>query len=1194
MPCLDAERHFHLRPVGIQGKYAQVSAKSDVAAGVLYYTRHDNQVQILVGKRDDCGTWCSFGGNADKAYGELPTDSSSHSASEPILKEKGDPSIAHVASRESGEESNWILSPHPRDLVEAPFHDLWTLTEGGSSLFRLYIHEIPPIDPRAFLERQKYAHDGFSREYTEYDYISLTQFVTNHVLPKGMELLPDFERLLRLIGKDILKAVNEEKFNEWRNDGTILTPCDGILVDVTEKFDLPDYGERSSKFSPFALKLKDILVKRSEDMPNPEDFMGRSVLESEAVASSERGPVRRKLSPTENHIRMILQDDFKDARDAAKVGDVATVHRDNLTAFLAKFPFRVGDISGAQLKNVKYEEAVRFLLPVFLREIDLFEHNKLSNYHATEGAIAFLWGVWGQIRAVLTQNHKESIKFRGHDLYMMGRSSNIADLHVPQGDYEGVNADILLCVNSSLVASPQTSLSTSSSAEYACTNHTVNKQNLAMLHQEATELLGLVGDFGPYYSLYHQYLAFRGNYEGCNGAICQITIPQAYADRAIQWGYHGRPLVSPTTWSTLLPALETGPEKNCDYGSRIPIVTEGRFLVHPDHPIEVRTTYYDHPSTPEMAKLGRQIRRLAALDAVDMYLEHPKILVGAMINAPERWALFDDLESEGVAPYILTTADVVSEATVELLLKCEAYDVLKRLNYAPECDFKKILGSQLLQGQSKTARTIQKLFFEGKALQKIFSGKDLAQLRKDLLDICQDTALSEDGSFYAYLCEEFPDIQDDTLDLIKDVPFADTILNEVTKDYLRQHGALPNWDRINELPNMVDAANAYLDQGGHDKTFLQSIANILNITDGSPENPSNALYLRLLALPYIDGKNIISDTPMTQRVQDILNQRLRDGTFTSGYMRGIIAQMMGYSGDHDVFVGPLDKLDPQDLQPYQEGSLELDVFGGSLGRLLEWMQRQPQTFRGLLNKAFDTQLHGSYPLRKLITTLFLDEDQPIGSVQDLRDKGFRPIDWMDIKNELNVYSPPSVRLVAMIQALHQLGVTDFSGSIRQEIRKCMLNVAQGKQVDVAPQILIEAFKITLDRGVSGLSFVDVSNTYWFGDQLKAVARYCAEHGSIEQLVGLTEGFVIEGYLSFLKAVSKKIVSDAGDRYQQWLAAERSNGIIWSVQRRFKQIMHAQHPHTIFDSHIPLGEEDFRNRQTKYRAPDTFLARIVCG
>ncbi|HQS83317.1 MAG: hypothetical protein B7Y25_00435 [Alphaproteobacteria bacterium 16-39-46] len=163
-------------------RYASVSSSlsfeahpSKTAAGVLHYTKIDNETYVILGERtgeNTNGPLCNFGGAS-----EIENFSQKEN---PISSENRDlfqGDLAETAAREEREESNKILASHPNLLRKLPFIDVLTEKENALFLYRMYWKEVEYINPKYFMKAMEAATEAHNKEYTRFKWYKVSSLL---------------------------------------------------------------------------------------------------------------------------------------------------------------------------------------------------------------------------------------------------------------------------------------------------------------------------------------------------------------------------------------------------------------------------------------------------------------------------------------------------------------------------------------------------------------------------------------------------------------------------------------------------------------------------------------------------------------------------------------------------------------------------------------------------------------------------------------------------------------------------------------------------------------------------------------------------------------------------------------------------------------------------------------------------------
>ncbi len=100
----------------------------------------------------------------------------------------------------------------------------------------------------------------------------------------------------------------------------------------------------------------------------------------------------------------------------------------------------------------------------------------------------------------------------------------IMERTLPTRDHLPNNGALWLWVNAAIAAGKGTTNTTSSSVEYFLNSHSVNAPNDAKRFQEATALKGMKASYGPYQSLFNQFVKVLAPQGGGNGGFLQVFV----------------------------------------------------------------------------------------------------------------------------------------------------------------------------------------------------------------------------------------------------------------------------------------------------------------------------------------------------------------------------------------------------------------------------------------------------------------------------------------------------------------------------------------------------------------------------------------------------------------------------------------------------------------------------------------------
>lgn len=176
------------------------------AAGVLHYAVDDHgRSLILMGQREDDGSYCNLGGMSDGA------DTVAMDA--PFANSF----LSQTASREVIEESNGYYAHHPLELERLPFIDMLSGSpDQGSLLYRMYLKKVKLVDTALLQKASVTAVKSHSQEYVNFRWIPAAK-VLKAILTKSDQVHLENAEAIQLYAPlcQILSTESGKTFLRW-------------------------------------------------------------------------------------------------------------------------------------------------------------------------------------------------------------------------------------------------------------------------------------------------------------------------------------------------------------------------------------------------------------------------------------------------------------------------------------------------------------------------------------------------------------------------------------------------------------------------------------------------------------------------------------------------------------------------------------------------------------------------------------------------------------------------------------------------------------------------------------------------------------------------------------------------------------------------------------------------------------------
>lgn len=478
-------------------RYAKLDKRIEegqAAAGVLTYAKKDNEIFVLLGKRDDNGFWECFGGRSDE----------------------NDIYFHNTGAREAYEESSQQFLHSPIVLMNSPFHDIVTEKDGKPFVFRLYLREHEFVDQDKFLDH----------EHTEYQWVKLSDFhqslaQTSFQLPNGNEtinvqhdskeltLSPEFYQVMKQHPiKDNISRLN--KGNSLLSSHTQGTPDRPSQKKPRRHFHSPNEISWQVKKSVLNhLNVMSELKEKYKRTVEPEDI------------STQTQPLTNLESQSVLHMRATLGEEFNE-------NDLASNVEKMIEMTITKCDI---SITPAQKDKLK-KHCLHF--------VELEKQggaNRMYYYHAVDNKIKFVYNVYSAIHQLLQAN-PEWQAFRGtHDYFKPFANIESFILHYSNfgksliNDADANYNETTISTNFALFGNYHSA--PSSSISYFLKNETARSVNLKKLLKNIVTSANLPEILvAPLLKIYKQH------YKDEDSSLYQISIPMdavdelSYASRA--------------------------------------------------------------------------------------------------------------------------------------------------------------------------------------------------------------------------------------------------------------------------------------------------------------------------------------------------------------------------------------------------------------------------------------------------------------------------------------------------------------------------------------------------------------------------------------------------------------------------------------------------------------------------------------
>lgn len=186
-----------IQTIGCIPTSTRFKADPNTAAGTFLYSYDKNgEVIVLLGKRSDNHTYCTFGGKSEISH----------------------KTVADTGAIETTEESIGVYSFHAQDLAHNPYIDFLD----QDFLFRLYFRSVQYVDPNYLQSRLEDATDAKCKEYDHFVWEKVSTLI--NLLDSPSRTLPLFTPMVNILktqaGQSFLKSLLKKQplqKNKFRN-----------------------------------------------------------------------------------------------------------------------------------------------------------------------------------------------------------------------------------------------------------------------------------------------------------------------------------------------------------------------------------------------------------------------------------------------------------------------------------------------------------------------------------------------------------------------------------------------------------------------------------------------------------------------------------------------------------------------------------------------------------------------------------------------------------------------------------------------------------------------------------------------------------------------------------------------------------------------------------------------------------------
>ena len=689
------------------------SQEGRTAAGILHYALREKEIYIILGRRDDSqnmyGDWCNFGGGSEEPQDKTPQDSATAAPSSFLWED---------AARESKEETNGLYCPHPQILRHHPFIDVLTEKQDEPFLYRLYWQQVQYMAPKIFKEKLESANQAYNQEFTDFIWVKSSQLLEAVRLKNPLIqineavlniYLPLFETLSTVSGQHFLaqlstvktlntkinKSTSQDGYFEYLSIRPYFNQVYRLHGNGTiDQFYPPLVNHPVVKVSPTPLEdlQKRMLENRQQDAQSSKDNLPPNIYETiELVNAQEKEIVAQAVSAhgmamvelkrrfaksgslnislgdsqcpvsiSQIHLRLVLgadykcPEDFLETKNPQRQADLA-----NIKAYFNRYT----SAEYEQKKNVNKGEFKREIQLLesdyeFFADVLAFEEenkNWPTFYHGATQNINNLVKSLTYLRELISLKSFEGLMaLRGSDIYFKGINT-VEDLLKITGDCESDQTKAaMIFLNFTLFAGPETTISTSSSAEYVLNDHSVGEPDIREIFLESLSLAGFSEPVYDYFqSLFDQYYKYQG--VGYPNSLL-LAISQTF-ENIDTYNYAskggGTFNQTPSTLQVLhhiqnefqrlrLEQQTTGITENFEKDSirKKELFPENRLLLHPSrvmNPNEIKIKAFDRfpLSSESQAMYDGDMRRTTVVLLGEWLAQHTFILEGSFIEDPD-------------------------------------------------------------------------------------------------------------------------------------------------------------------------------------------------------------------------------------------------------------------------------------------------------------------------------------------------------------------------------------------------------------------------------------------------------------------------------------------------------------------------------------------------------------------------------
>ncbi|MDR1551461.1 MAG: hypothetical protein LBS14_02180 [Holosporaceae bacterium] len=536
---------------------------------------------MLIGKRNDDGTWCSFGGKADPS----------------------DIRIYRVAKRETAEESMGVFNSPREHIKRWPYHELHS--ENGSR-FRMYFTVTDAPVAESVLNKKLEASTGHSREYEEFLWLPVSTILSALRTPE----LDNGRLKVRVHGRPD-PLIFMEDFTNMLHQLPVTQQLEAIEAGrplaLTQTFSTWDSGE----FESISFPDPDAIAPGEPPFQPGSKTAARAFIYRFSRTRTPRvvalapllGPdTPHPFSPTQAYLRLTLRGDYEHGTSRA-------ILEANLRRYMDIL------VKEHELhREIEVTEADITRLARFLEfEISEFQQGRVVLYHGLEGPLLLLYRYFSAWHAFFRGETQDGIwRLRGTDIPFInprtGAPYTIDEtLGLQRGDYAGDKSTLLLCVNPVLTLGPgRWSHSTSSSIEYFLNSHSVLAPKIEQMLIDTFVLFGMPPELAQENS--QEILSIIAQFFGAdhpeNGGLLAFSLSSDQVDLYTRAVYGGGALFStPSVREVLENLIQAALKGSVMADAEIKSITsEARLLLHPGLLFPIRAEFR-HPLTAGQERL---------------------------------------------------------------------------------------------------------------------------------------------------------------------------------------------------------------------------------------------------------------------------------------------------------------------------------------------------------------------------------------------------------------------------------------------------------------------------------------------------------------------------------------------------------------------------------------------------------------